>query len=168
MTELSERISTLRTRAADPSSTENERTIARTIADRLQKRLDAQNKTDPVWDSAGRVRHATPHIPDEIRSTDGLPFDAPWPDAWTGPRKRVDYEAKQSNHDLGRVREIVLGWDCPRCELFVSKAVPLWYIYRLVGANVDPLKAIRGMMDGRHNQLCDACTSTLARSREDG
>jgi hypothetical protein len=42
--------------------------------------------------------------------------------------------------------------------MVVAKAVPLRYIYRMIGAKADPLDAIRGMMDGRTNQLCEGCT----------
>lgn len=156
MTELRGRLDKLRALERDPGATDHERKLAGTVAARLQKRLDAMSaKKDPVWDSHGLVRFARSNIPDDIRSTDKLPFDSPWPEAWKGPRDRIDFEAAQSGH------EFVLGWDCPRCTKFVSKAVPLWYIYRLVGSKVEPLDAIRGMMDGRHNQLCAECTAAL-------
>jgi hypothetical protein len=155
MKDIHKRIATLRDRAADPSSTENERRIAATVADRLQLRLDAQRTADPVWDSGGRVRVAV-GPPPAAPSLDGGRVDAPWPPGYDGPRRPVEFQATMNGS------EVCLGWDCPACGGWVSKAIGLWHIYRLVGAKVDPLKVIRGMMDGRHNQLCSSCTARYA------
>lgn len=155
MPDLRERLAYLHRRASDPSSTENEREIAKTIAARLEDRLEREYASDPEWTSTGRVRHAVG--PEEAPTgIDGVPVDAPWPDGWDGPRERIDYEMMATGD------KAVISWDCPSCGGNVAKSVPFSYIYRMMGSRVDPMSAIRTMVDGRYNQLCDACTSRYA------
>jgi len=161
MANLRERLAHLRRRAGDPSSTANEREIAKTIAARLEVRLGKDNVGDPEWTSTGRVFHAV-GPEDAPTGIEGVPVDAPWPDGWDGPREKVDYEMVASGD------KVVVSWDCPSCGTNVAKSVPFSYIYRMVGAKVDPMRAVRTMVDGRYNQLCDNCTRRYAEKSEVG
>jgi len=151
-TDLYDRLQKLRARATDQSSTDNERKIAATVASRLELRIEAMDREDPVWDSFGRVRRSTP-ANEALKTLDAFPVDSPWPSWYAGKRESVEFQAVL-NHS-----EFCIGWDCPQCGAWVSKAIPVLRIAKMYGSKMDPFEAIQSMMDGRYNQLCAGCVS---------
>jgi hypothetical protein len=79
-------------------------------------------------------------------------FETEWPFGWTR-RDRIEVAEVRFPHE----NKIVIEWDCPGCGMNVERVITPRHLARLSGRPGGVERFIRGIREGKLNQLCDEC-----------